>query len=597
MPRSLTRLIIAGAAACAVAATAGTASATVIVQETFASGWTAGTKWALSGSYTPNVVTVGGQTPADALRLTPTSPDTQTGTISYTLPQPTSAGIDVRFTSAQWGGGSQGDGLSFFLRKGSDPSNAPGGTGGALGYAPIPSATKAGMPGGLLGVGLDLYGNYAASVVDGSGCPAAGSQRANRISVRGPGNGTTGYCLLGITNPGDVVFNGGGTDRTARARAVRITVDPASTPDPRVKVYYADISSNPAAPLVQVLDIPAPAELEAEPTFKFGFSAATGGATNNNEVWNVEVDSLTELSAMSITTTSVPNGTVGTAYTCTPIVTSNGVAPITYAVTSGSLPSGLTLDSTTGEICGTPTEDGSRTFTVTATDSRGPTASTTSHAYTLEVDASTAPCAPEHVTATGGNGNAHVSWKANATAGCSHAKTYEVESSTGHKCTVTAPTLTCTVPGLTPGTPVRFRVRASNAAGNSPWSSWSNEVDPTGAVVDPSGNVATKGAPVVTSDAIIVNVATKHAGTITVKGSSRVSGKWVTRCTGSVTVPGATLGTKVACVLNTRAQALLCKAPMTVRLVTTLTQPGRTTVKTTKTIKVAKRKCAIPVVG
>ena len=595
MPRFPSRLIIASIATCAAAATAGTASATVIVQESFGPGWTAGTKWALSGSFTPNVVTVGGQTPATALRLTSTSPGNQTGTISYTLPQPSSAGIDVRFKASQWGGGSQGDGLSFFLRKGSNPSNAPGGTGGALGYAPIPSSSKAGMPGGLLGVGLDLFGNYAAPVVDGTNCPASSGVQANAISVRGPGDGTTGYCQLGVTGVGAVVFNGGGTDRSARARSIRITVDPASAANPRVKVYYAANGSGTG--LTQVLDIAAPAELLAEPTFKFGFSSATGGATNNNEVWDVQVDSLGELPAIAITTTSLPGGTVGTAYACTPIVTSDGVAPVTYAVTSGSLPPGLTLDSATGEICGTPTEDGSHGFTVAATDSRGPTASTASRAYTLEVSPSAAPCTPEGVTATAGNGDAKVSWKANATAGCPKPKTYEVESSTGHKCTVTAPTLTCTVPGLTPGTPVRFRVRAVNAAGNSDWSGWSNEVDPTGNVADPSGNVATKGTPSVTSEAIIVTVVTKHAGRITVKGTSRVKGKWVTRCTGSATVANATPGTNVACVFTATARALLCRKPMTVRLVTTLTQPGRTTVKTTRTIRVAKRNCVIPVVG
>jgi uncharacterized protein (TIGR03437 family) len=47
-----------------------------------------------------------------------------------------------------------------------------------------------------------------------------------------------------------------------------------------------------------------------------------------------------------------------------------GVPPYTFAVTTGSLPPGVTLD-TTGMISGTPTSSGTYTFTVTATDSSG----------------------------------------------------------------------------------------------------------------------------------------------------------------------------------------------------------------------------------
>ena len=50
---------------------------------------------------------------------------------------------------------------------------------------------------------------------------------------------------------------------------------------------------------------------------------------------------------------------------------------ITYAVTTGSLPSGLSLNSSTGTITGTPSSIGSSTtssFTITATDDESQTA-------------------------------------------------------------------------------------------------------------------------------------------------------------------------------------------------------------------------------
>lgn len=60
------------------------------------------------------------------------------------------------------------------------------------------------------------------------------------------------------------------------------------------------------------------------------------------------------------------------AYYSETITTAGGSNPYTYALTSGSLPTGLSL-STGGVITGTPTAIGTYTFTVTVTDSNGNT--------------------------------------------------------------------------------------------------------------------------------------------------------------------------------------------------------------------------------
>ena len=73
--------------------------------------------------------------------------------------------------------------------------------------------------------------------------------------------------------------------------------------------------------------------------------------------------------APTITTTTLPNGTVGTAYNQTLIA--DGTAPIKWSVTDGSLPDGLNLNKDTGEIFGTPTTETTSTFTVTATNDVG----------------------------------------------------------------------------------------------------------------------------------------------------------------------------------------------------------------------------------
>lgn len=77
----------------------------------------------------------------------------------------------------------------------------------------------------------------------------------------------------------------------------------------------------------------------------------------------------TVITAPKITTTTLPNGTVGTAYNQTLIA--DGTAPIKWSVTDGSLPDGLNLNKDTGEIFGTPTTETTSTFTVTATNDVG----------------------------------------------------------------------------------------------------------------------------------------------------------------------------------------------------------------------------------
>ena len=73
--------------------------------------------------------------------------------------------------------------------------------------------------------------------------------------------------------------------------------------------------------------------------------------------------------APSITTSSLPDGKVGEAYSQT--LTATGTEPIIWSIISGELPKGLTLKETTGEISGTPTAAGTSTFTVKAANITG----------------------------------------------------------------------------------------------------------------------------------------------------------------------------------------------------------------------------------
>ena len=86
----------------------------------------------------------------------------------------------------------------------------------------------------------------------------------------------------------------------------------------------------------------------------------------------------TVVSAPKITTESLSEGTVGTAYNQTLQADNN---PTKWSIADGFLPSGLTLNENTGEISGIPTTEGTSTFTAKAENSAG----SASKDYTLTI--------------------------------------------------------------------------------------------------------------------------------------------------------------------------------------------------------------------
>ena len=71
----------------------------------------------------------------------------------------------------------------------------------------------------------------------------------------------------------------------------------------------------------------------------------------------------------SITTTSFSNGQQGIAYTPVALGVNGGQSPYAWAITAGALPGGIALAPGTGVISGTPTANGTFSFTVRVTDS------------------------------------------------------------------------------------------------------------------------------------------------------------------------------------------------------------------------------------
>ncbi len=111
-----------------------------------------------------------------------------------------------------------------------------------------------------------------------------------------------------------------------------------------------------------------------------GGSLTNSGTINNSGTLPNDVGGNGTVNhAPKITTATLPNGIVGTAYNQT--LAADGTTPITWSVTSGSLPAGLSLNG--NAITGTPTAAGTYTFTVTATNSAG----SDSEEYTLTIKA------------------------------------------------------------------------------------------------------------------------------------------------------------------------------------------------------------------
>lgn len=69
-----------------------------------------------------------------------------------------------------------------------------------------------------------------------------------------------------------------------------------------------------------------------------------------------------------------PAGSAGAAYSSTALSASGGFGSNVWSVASGSLPSGLSLNSSTGALTGTPSASGTFNFTVRVTDAQGFTA-------------------------------------------------------------------------------------------------------------------------------------------------------------------------------------------------------------------------------
>jgi hypothetical protein len=149
---------------------------------------------------------------------------------------------------------------------------------------------------------------------------------------------------------------------TAIARAV---ITGATDSDTAVEIAIPGLNGDGIAGL-QVFLNGSPATSNDYRITKDGVKVKVGASFSDVEVRYLTV----QAAPLSITTASLPGGTVGVAYLAT-LTASGGTTPYTWLIPSG-LPPGLTLNSSTGAISGTPTTVGTYSFTAQVADSSNP---------------------------------------------------------------------------------------------------------------------------------------------------------------------------------------------------------------------------------
>ncbi len=266
-----------------------------------------------------------------ALRLT-SAGGNQASFVIYNRPINDSNGLSITFNIHAYGGNGA-DGISFFLIDGNASPTQAGAFGGSLGYSS--NGTTPGLIGGYLGIGFDEFGNFSNSQY-GAGGPGA---RPDSIAVHGSQANNYNYLAgTGTLVPG--IDNTSGT-RLSSQKAVQIDLTPAGLLSVKIDLNndgdFADANEAPAA--LQNYNVVA-SNGALPSTFKFGFSASTGGSTNVHEITGLNVDTFggvpyTPLVNFSSTSASVNEGSALSITAQLDVATTNIVTvPVTLSGTA-----------------------------------------------------------------------------------------------------------------------------------------------------------------------------------------------------------------------------------------------------------------------
>ena len=126
-------------------------------------------------------------------------------------------------------------------------------------------------------------------------------------------------------------------------------------------------------------------------SFLLGATALLAGCSGSSSTSGTSNPTQTS-STLSVSTTSLPSGTVGAAYNAA-VAASGGTTPYTYNATN--LPSGLSIGASTGVITGIPAQNsvGTASATVKVTDSTQPSSQSASSSLSISISPAASPAA------------------------------------------------------------------------------------------------------------------------------------------------------------------------------------------------------------
>ncbi len=244
-------------------------------------------------------------------------------------------------------------------------------TGGAAPYSF--SLTAGSLP---VGVSFNSAGQF-------SGTPTSSGTFSTTIRATDANGFTGSQTYTWAINTGTVIVS----PETLAAGTVAVPYSQTVSASAGIAPYTFTITSGslPAGitlnPGTGVLSGTPTAQVNANFTVTATDSSTGSGPATGSRSYTLIVNAPT----ITLPPTTLAGGVVGTAYSATLNGASGGTAPYSYAVTTGTLPAGLSL-SAAGVISGTPTAIGNVNFTVTATDSSGaPGPYTASQTYSLAV--------------------------------------------------------------------------------------------------------------------------------------------------------------------------------------------------------------------
>ena len=342
--------------------------------------------------------------------------------------------------------------------------------------------TRTGGSLGAVTAALAQTGGTAVAGTDYTGLPASVSflsgQTTTTISFTVPASAAGAGArtlILGLSSPTNAAVLGTATSPTLTI-AQPLVVSPPTLPPGALSTAYAQTLTATGTPGPFTFSVsagslppgltlnPASGAVTGTPTTTGAFTFTILATDPAAQATGTRQYTVNVFPRPTLSPSALPSGSVGTAYNQTVTATAGASpGPFTFAVTSGTLPAGLTLNATTGAITGTPTTTGTSNFSIRATDAS--TTATGQRAYSIFVSPTPVTITLSPTTLPGGVTGGAYNQTLTATGGTAPF-TFAVSAGT------LPAGLTLSSGGVLAGTPTAagvstFTVTATDALGNT----------------------------------------------------------------------------------------------------------------------------------